>query len=148
MMISPTDRRARVVHARALLLKGDAMAALRELSETPAADDPLTLAMIEHSLGHETASATALRMHAGKNRGLAVTAKVAEVYAFRGELNSAFDCLGQAIENNIQHTELWHVTHSPFMDSIRSDRRWLASLRRMNRSPEQLAATPFTFHLP
>lgn len=160
--INPKDPRPRVIMARALLLqardltrKGDqagsvsaAAAALAELNDEPAVNDPLTLAMVEHSLGHEVESAAAIKTYLDSRRGREPNAKLAEVYAWRGEPKLAVECLEQVLERNIHDPALCHVAHSRFMDNLRSDQRWLPLLRRMNRAPDQLAAIPLEIQTP
>jgi hypothetical protein len=160
--LNPKDSRPRVVIARALLLqardlirKGDQAgghsaqaAALAELREEPAVDDPLTLAMVEHSLGHEPESAAALKTYLDNRGGRPVDAKLAELHAWRGEPKLAMECLEQVLERNIHDRGLCHVAHSRFMDDIHSHEHWLPMLSRMNRAPDQLAAIPLEIHLP
>ena len=160
--IDPKDARPRVIIARALLLqardlirKGDQTggrsareAALAELREEPAVNDPLTLAMIEHSLGHELECAVAMKTYLDSRRGRPVDARLAEVHAWLGEPTPAVQCLEQVLERNIHDPGLCHVAHSRFMDDIHSDKRWLPLLSRMNRAPDQLAAITLEIHLP
>ncbi|MDF2467023.1 MAG: hypothetical protein K0Q43_5258 [Ramlibacter sp.] len=160
--INPKGPRPRVIIARALLLqardlsrKGDhagsvsaAAAALGELSDEPAVNDPLTLAMVEHSLGHKVESAAAIKTYLDSRRGREPDAKLAEVYAWRGEPKLAVECLKQVLARNIHDPALCHVAHSRFMDNLRSDPRWLPLLSRMNRAPDQLAAIPLEIQTP
>jgi len=160
--IDPRDARPRVIIARALLLqardlirKGDQTggqsaqaAALAELREEPEGNDPLTLAMIEHSLGHELECAVAMKTYLDSRRGRPVDARLAEVHVWRGEPTPAVQCLEQVLERNIHDPGLCHVAHSRFMDDIHSDKRWQPLLSRMNRSADRLAAIPLEIHLP
>jgi tetratricopeptide (TPR) repeat protein len=156
----PKDARPRVIIARALLLqardlirKGDQAggrsaqaAALAELREEPSVNDHLTLAMIEHSLGHELECVAAMKTYLDGRRGRPVDARLAEVHAWRGEPTPALQCLEQVLERNIHDPGLCHVVHSRFMDDIHGDRRWLPLLTRMNRSADQLAAIPLEIY--
>lgn len=160
--LSPNDSRPRVIIARALLLRArelmnkgqpqpavaDLRAALAELREEPPVDDLLTLAMIEHSLGNQNESDNALKTYLRQPGLHAVDGKLAEAYAWRGETRLAFQCLEQALEHNIHHSDLCQAAHSPFMDQLRGDARWLPLQRLMNRAPDQLAATTFEIDLP
>ncbi len=121
---------------------------MAEIGKAASVHDPLTLSMIEHSLGHEEESTEALAAYLAERRGLRKSAKLAEVHACRGKFSRVFECMERAIRDNIHDPELCQVTHSPFMDEIRRDERWLPLLRRMNRAPEQLDSIPFDFHLP
>lgn len=158
----PRDPRPRVLIARGLLLqarelirRGDharglaaQASALAELREDPAVDDLLTLAMVEHSLGHETESASAIKTYLDTRRGRPNDARLAEVYAWRREPALALDCLERILERNIHDHGLCHVAQSRFMDGIHGDKRWLPLLSRMNRAPDQLAAIPLEIELP
>lgn len=160
--LNPMDPKPRVVIARALLLQARDLsrtgndagghaalaAALAELREEPAVTDPLTLAMIEHSLGHEPESAAALKTYLDGRRGRPMDAKLAEVYAWRGEPKLAVECLERILERNIHDHGLCQVAHSRFMDDIHDDKRWLPLLSRMNRAPDQLAAVALDIQLP
>lgn len=160
--LTPNDSRPRAIIARALLLdarelnaKGNEaaalaarQAALAELRTLPEGSESLTLAMVEHSVGYAAESAAALETHLRKSRGLPVDVKLAEVYAWRGEPDLALACLEQALEGSIHDPGLCYVAHSPFMDNIRGEERWLKLQRRMNRAPDQLEAIPCTIHLP
>lgn len=147
LAMTPADQRARVVMARALMLKGDFSSSLAALNDGPVLD-ALTLSMVKDSLGHPEESAAALRLHRHKNRGLPASARVAEVHAWRGELDAARACIEEVISHNIHHADLSFVAHSPFAQQLWADERGLSLLKRMNRAPDQLCEIPFTFHLP
>ena len=161
--LNPKDPRPRVIIAKALLLqardlirKGDQAAgghsahaaALAELRREPAVNDPLILAMVEHSLGNETESAAAIKTYLDGRHGRPVDAQLAEVYAWRGELGLAHKCLEPILERNIHDNGLCQVAHSRFMDNMQGDSRWLPLLFRMNRAPDQLAAIRLEIQLP
>ena len=58
---------------------------------------------------------------------------VAEIYAGLGDRDQAFAWLDRASEERSAFT--WKVVITPQFDSLRSDPRYLALLRRMNLSP-------------
>lgn len=160
--INPKDSRPRVIIAKALLLRAGELirrgelagahsahqAALDELRQEPAVNDPLILAMVEHSLGNEAESSAAIKTYLDGRRGRDVEARLAEVYAWRGELVLAHECLEKILARNIHDHGLCQVAHSRFMASMLGDSRWMSLLSRMNRAPDQLAAIPLEIRLP
>lgn len=160
--INPEDSRPRVIIAKALLLRAGELirrgelagghsahqAALDELRQEPAVNDPLILAMVEYSLGNAAESSAAIKTYLDGRRGRDVEARLAEVYAWRGELDLAHECLEQILARNIHDHGLCHVAHSRFMANMLGDRRWMSLLSRMNRAPDQLAAIPLEIRLP
>jgi tetratricopeptide (TPR) repeat protein len=112
------------------LLEGnatEALATFRQLS-----DEGLRLsgvAMAEHTLGHAKESQRALDQSIAK-WGQARPLRIAEIYAWRGEKDNAFEWLDRAYQ---QHSsDLCGFRHNKMFASLRGDARFAALLRKMN----------------
>ena len=126
---------------KALLLKGDAPAALAEMQLEPTELWRLVaLPLGYHALGRRTASDSALAALIGKYPKDAPY-NIAYIYAYRGEADRAFAWLDRAVEYG--DPGLSEIAVEPFFDRLRADPRWLPFLRRIGRTPEQLARIPF-----
>ena len=90
--------------------------------------DAIGSAMIEHSLGHKNAAQSALdKLIAKYADGSAY--QIAEVFAWRGEPDPAFEWLDRAYR---QHDGgLANLTFDPLMKSLRTDARYAAFLKKM-----------------
>jgi serine/threonine protein kinase/TolB-like protein/Tfp pilus assembly protein PilF len=87
------------------------------------------VAMAEHALGHAKESQQALDQFIA-NAGQAKAYDIAQLYAWRGEKDKAFDWLDRAYQ---QHSsDLYGVRSSAAFASLRGDARFAALLRRMN----------------
>jgi TolB-like protein/tetratricopeptide (TPR) repeat protein len=87
------------------------------------------LAVTYHAMGRARESQAALDELVA-TLSLSAAYQVAEVHAFRGEADQAFEWLERA---RLQHDEgLEHVRGDELLRRIRSDPRWNAFLRRMN----------------
>jgi TolB-like protein/Flp pilus assembly protein TadD len=132
----------------ALLLKGEAEEALRAIEQEPSEEWRLVgLVMAYHALGQATESDAALAelLDIEKERpGWAYN--IAEVLAFRGEADRAFEWLDKAVEYN--DPGLTGIPTDPTFANIRDDPRWLPLLESIGKSPEQLAAIKFEVRLP
>ncbi len=73
---------------------------------------------------------------------------LAEVHAWSGRADEAFECLHRLVAAGFSFEILRHVVHSPFIEPLRGDPRWLVFLRSINMAPEQLAAIQLPFELP
>lgn len=71
---------------------------------------------------------------------------VAQVMAYRGDSDKAFEWLDKAKEAN--NTDLFDVISEPLLANLHDDHRWLPFLKSIGRSPEQLAAIEFEVELP
>lgn len=118
-----------------LLLQGNyapALAVVQDRENTARRES--ALAMIYHALGQESQSAAALsRLKA--SRGEEVAARVAEVYAHRGNSEEALRWLSKACScdgtvtltgNQLFDRNLWLL--SPYLSGLRDDARWQAML--------------------
>lgn len=147
MRLEPRNAQARLIMARAHLLMGNPQAARDEMLRLPAVNDPLTLSMVEHTLGNAAASDAALQSHLDKMQGRP-DARIAEARAWRGETALAIACLREAMACDLHDEGLWNAPHSAFMSSLRQHPDWPATLHRMCRSPAQLADIALEVPLP
>ena len=87
------------------------------------------IAMSEHTLGHAKESQQALDELAAKH-ALNSADQIAEVYAWRGERERAFEWLQRAYT---QHDNgLSSIKYDPLFAKLRADARYAATLRKMN----------------
>jgi hypothetical protein len=130
----------------ALLYKGDAKAALAEFALEDV-DEEIRVkgqAMALHDLDLQDEFETRLQ-ELIKRWGDEWPSEVAQVYAYIGEPDIAFEWLEKSVtEKEIGGFDM----QSPFFESLRSDPRWLPLLERAGRSPEQLGAIEFQVTLP
>lgn len=71
---------------------------------------------------------------------------VAMIYAWSGQIDSAFASLDRAVSVDIGSLQELYL--SPFFYNLRGDPRWNALLRRIERHPEQLARIEFDPDIP
>jgi TolB-like protein/tetratricopeptide (TPR) repeat protein len=86
------------------------------------------IAISEHTLGHAKESQTALD-ELIKSLSLEAAAQIAEVYAWRGEKDKAFEWLNRAYEQ--RDGGISDVKSNPLLASLRTDPRYQAFLRKM-----------------
>ena len=130
----------------ALLLKGEAHAALAEIEqETSEVWKMIGLPMAYHALGRKADSDAALAAVIAKYEKDAPS-NVASIYAFRGEADKAFAWLNKAIEYG--DSGLGEIVTENLFDNIHGDPRWLPFLRKVGYAPEQLAKIEFKVTLP
>jgi TolB-like protein/Flp pilus assembly protein TadD len=130
----------------AMLLKGDAPAALAEIEQEKSEVYRLIgLPMVYYALGRKTESDAALATLIAKFEKDAPY-NIAYVYAFRGDADKAFEWLDKAVQ--YQDPGLSDIVAENLFDNIHSDPRWLPFLRKLGRSPEQLAKIKFKVTLP
>jgi TolB-like protein/Tfp pilus assembly protein PilF len=90
--------------------------------------------MVEQSLGHSAESQRALdRIFAGRYVEVAAY-QIAQMYAWRGETNRAFDWLGRAAESH--DGGLSYLKYDPLLRGLRGDARYASLLRKMNLPPD------------
>ena len=112
-----------------LLTQGDAEAALVAMEQEAFGAYRMTgIAIVQHALGDAGASDTALQ---GLIEGYATEGayQVAEVYAYRGEIDHAFEWLGQAY--NRRDTGLSGMLTNPLFANLHDDPRWDPFLDKM-----------------
>jgi hypothetical protein len=90
------------------------------------------VAMAEHTLGHKDASDRAL-VEFIKQRGVPFAYQIAQVYAWRGENDKAFEWLETAYGNH--DGGLPYLTYDQMLDPIRGDARFGALLRKLKLAP-------------
>jgi tetratricopeptide (TPR) repeat protein len=144
--LSPGQGGAHALLGITLLLKGDTTAAVAEIEqEKNEFLRMLGLPMTYHALGHKADSDQALTALIAKY-GKELPYFIAQVYAFRGEADKAFEWLEKAFED--KNPDLSEIAPENLFDKIRSDSRWLPFLRKLGRAPEQLATIQFKITLP
>jgi tetratricopeptide (TPR) repeat protein len=128
------------------LLKGDAQGALAEIEqETSEAWKLIGLPMAYHALGRKADSDAALAALIAKYEKESPF-NIAYVYAFRGEVDKAFEWLDKAVK--YQDPGLPEIVTENLFDKIYADPRWLAFLHKIGKAPEQLAKIEFKVTLP
>ena len=88
-------------------------------------------AVVEHTLGHEVESRRALEALVAKYPNVEAIS-VAQAYAWRGEREPAFQWLERALAQRDGGDMVECFRTTPFLDSIRSDPRYVSLLQRMN----------------
>ncbi len=130
----------------ALLRKGDAAGALREMEqEKTEVWRMFGLPMAYSALGRRADSDQALAAVIAKY-GKDDPYNVAYVQAFCGHADQAFEWLDQAVQG--KDAGLSEIVAESLFDQIHSDPRWLPFLRKIGRNPEQLAKIQFKVPLP
>src|SRR6185312_3194812 len=130
----------------ALLLKGDAQAALAQMQQEKVESLRLLgMAQVYHALGKKAPSDAALATLIAKY-AKDDPYSIASVYAYRGETDLAFVWLDKAVQ--AADPQLAGIQVDPLLDKIRHDPRWLPFLRKIGYAPEQLAKIQFTVTLP
>jgi TolB-like protein/class 3 adenylate cyclase/cytochrome c-type biogenesis protein CcmH/NrfG len=146
LSLSPGRGMAHYYICEAMLLKGDAPAALAEIEQEKSEVWRLIgLPMAYHALGRKTESDAALATLIAKDEKWGPY-NVAYVYAFRGEADKAFEWLDKAVQ--YEDPGLIDIAAENLFDKIHSDSRWLPFLRKIGRAPEQLAKIQCKVTLP
>jgi TolB-like protein/DNA-binding winged helix-turn-helix (wHTH) protein/Flp pilus assembly protein TadD len=113
-----------------LLARGEAKAALDEmLKETDPGVRASGLAMTYFALGRKSDSDAALDQLV-RNKVFHDSMDIAEVYAFRGELDDAFEWLDRAYSEKVPN--LRYVKGDPLFKKLENDPRYTALLKKMN----------------
>jgi tetratricopeptide (TPR) repeat protein len=125
----------------ALMLKGDAPAALTEIEkETDEVWRMIGLPMAYCALGRRADADAALNVLIAKYEKDS-SYNIAYVYAFCGDADKAFEWLDKAV--TYQDSGLSVIVTENLLDKIHSDPRWLPFLRKIGRAPNQLAKIEF-----
>jgi adenylate cyclase len=129
LSLNPGGSRRHQAIGFVLLAQGDAQAALVAMQqETSDVFRLYGIAVVQHALGNIGASDAALQELIEEHAtGMAV--QVASVYAFRNEINSAFDWLEQAYENRDSGLAL--ILFNPMLANLYGDPRWNLFLDKM-----------------
>jgi TolB-like protein/DNA-binding winged helix-turn-helix (wHTH) protein/Flp pilus assembly protein TadD len=130
LQISPTFVEGHLDLADVLLLQGNFQGALAEVRQEPSDSARYVgLAQVYHALGRRTESdavlAQVVREHAQDEAW-----EIADVYAYRGELERAFAWLDRAYSQ--RDPGLYLIKADPFFMNVKSDPRCRAFLRKMN----------------
>jgi tetratricopeptide (TPR) repeat protein len=132
--------------ARILLAQSRPQDALTEIEqETSPVWRLHGLALAYHALGRKKEADAALAEFIAKHQSDGAK-QIAEIYAFRGEADRAFEWLDKAV--TIHDPGLIDVAVDPLFANLHEDPRWLPFLRRLGRAPEQLATIKFDVKVP
>jgi len=141
LSLSPNRSNAHAEIGNALLLKGDATAALAEIEqEKSEVWRMIDLPMAYCALGRKADADAALDALIAKYEKDA-SYNIAHVYAFCGDADKAFEWLDKAIA--YQDGGLAEIVTENLFDKIHSDPRWLPFLRKIGKAPDQLARIEF-----
>jgi TolB-like protein/Flp pilus assembly protein TadD len=105
----------------------EAQAAFQRSSSEPFRE--MGTALVEHARGHARESQQALE-HLIATSGKESTYQIAEVYAFRGERERAFEWLERSLA--LQDAGMRYLKHDPLLRTLRADPRYVALLKKMN----------------
>jgi serine/threonine protein kinase/TolB-like protein/cytochrome c-type biogenesis protein CcmH/NrfG len=146
LTLSPNRIGAQYGIGTALLLKGDAEAALAAMQkESFEVYRLLGQVMAHHALGLKAESDAALAKMIEKYEQ-DWPYDIAYLLAYRGEVDRAFAWLHKAVEYN--DPGLYGITTELLFANLHADPRWLRLLEELGKSPEQLAAIEFQVTLP
>jgi TolB-like protein/Tfp pilus assembly protein PilF len=110
------------------LLEGRPAEALARVAVISKPERLRVVAIAEHDLGHAKESERALQTLIARYAHLGAES-IAQVYAWRGEPDQAFDWLERGFRED---QELWDVKLDPILRRLRGDPRYAALLRKMN----------------
>lgn len=127
--ISPGYARVHGRIAEVLLVEGDPQAALAELGQESGSVKLKGLALVHHALNGAAASDAALERLQSTVAASAAMA-VAEVYAFRGQVDAAFKWLDRAITQ--REIGVSYIKGNPLLSALTGDPRYEPCLRRAN----------------
>jgi len=105
----------------------EAQAAFQRSSSEPFRE--MGTALVEQARGHARESQQALE-HLIATSGKESTYQIAEVYAFRGERERAFEWLERSLA--LQDAGMRYLKHDPLLRTLRADPRYVALLKKMN----------------
>jgi tetratricopeptide (TPR) repeat protein len=129
LSLAPDGVRDQYLLGLVLLAQGDAPAALAAIEQEPADVYRLTgTAIVQHALGDAGASDAALEELIERFAADGAY-QVAEAYAFRGEVDYAFEWLARAHEN--RDTGLASLLLDPLLANLHNDPRWEPLLEKM-----------------
>jgi tetratricopeptide (TPR) repeat protein len=141
LSLSPNHGGARFQLATALLLKGNAPAALVEIElEKSEIWRMIGLPLAYCALGRKADTDATLNALIAKYEKDGPY-NIAHVYAFCGDADKAFEWLDKAV--TYQDPGLSEIVTENLFDNIHSDPRWLPFLRKIGKAPEQLAKIEF-----
>lgn len=140
--LSPEFIGARYHLGKTLLLKGEPQAALDAFEQEPDEEyQTKGRCIAQYALGNQVESDAALA-ELIERWGEQWPSEIAQAYAFRGEIDAAFEWLEREVEMN--GTAGWGEGRwMRFYDNLKGDPRWQDLLVRANVSDEQLASVDF-----
>jgi TolB-like protein len=128
--ISPTYQWARWSLGTVLLAAGSLDAALSQMQQvTPDCGGDAGLALVYHSMKRHAESDAALA-RTTKAHALSSAYAIAQVHAYRGEIDQAFTWLDRAYLQ--KDVALYRVKGDPLLGNLQSDARYQKFLRKMN----------------
>jgi tetratricopeptide (TPR) repeat protein len=114
---------------RILLERGDLQGALAAMEQEPSLMWRLTgLALVQHALGNRAASDTAVE-ELRKLDPVGIAYQFAEIHAYRGEIDSAFEWLERAEATH--DSGLTDALANQLMRNMHADSRWAAFMARV-----------------
>ena len=141
LSLSPNRGSAHSELGNALMLKGDATAALAEIEqEKTDLWRMVGLPMAYCALGRKSDADAALNALIAKYEKEAPV-NIAYACAFCGDADKAFEWLDKAVA--YQDSGVANIVTENLFDKIHSDRRWLPFLRKLGKAPDQLARIEF-----
>jgi TolB-like protein/uncharacterized protein HemY len=130
LKISPSFERGHYELGTTLLAEGKIEAALEEMrQETEDGGRDAGIAMVYHAMGRKVESDAALT-RLTKERAADMASWIAEVYAYRGERDKAFEWLNRAYQQ--KDVNLWLFKTSLAFNNLESDPRYKVFLKKMN----------------
>ncbi len=146
LRLSPDYFGAHSFIGTALLMRGEAQAALEEMQQEPSeAYRWLGLVMANHALGRADASDAVLAELVEKYEQ-EWAYNIAYVLAFRKDADRAFEWLDKAVDYG--DPGLADIVAEILFSSLRLDPRWTAFLERIGRAPAQLRTIEFNVTMP
>ncbi len=129
-----------------LLAKGDPADALKEMQAEPDAIGRASgMAIALHTLGRKAESDAAMAALIAQHANDGATS-IATAFAWRGEVDRAFEWLDKAIAT--QDPSLATIHLEPLFANLHKDPRWSPLLHKLGQAPEQLAKIEFKVTLP
>ena len=145
-VLDPSDPQHELI-GDALLLKGDAQAALAEYQQVEdGADGIRGMALALYDLGRRAESEAALR-ELRETSGDQAPWAVAAVYAYSSEIDAAFAWLDRVLDGEF-HPRWFSIVPDPVFSKLHTDPRWEETLERMGLAPAQLEELDFQVTLP
>ncbi len=127
--LNPRLEGAHAKRSMIFLAQGDAQQALQEIAQEPSEWNKLTgEALVYHALGRQEDSNAALSKLAETHR-YDSQYQIAEIYAYRGESDKAFEWLERAYRE--RDPGLNQLKVDPLLKSLRQDRRYADLLKKM-----------------
>jgi serine/threonine protein kinase/tetratricopeptide (TPR) repeat protein len=132
LAISPTADAMHFASGQLDLLQGRLAEAQAEFQKQSAEGNRrMGVAMVEHASGHDKQSLAALKELIAKNAG-DMAYQVADVYAWRGEKDKAFEWLERAYQQ--RDSGLNGIAWDPLLSSLKGDSRYGALLTKLKLS--------------